>query len=143
MSLDELPQLLNILKGDMSFIGPRPLTERYVPWYTKRQNLRHTVRPGLTGLAQISGRINLPWDKRFEYDVRYVQNLSFKEDAGIFFTTIRKTLGGVDAIADGEDDGGFDYFDDFQRDRIARGLVSAEELISAPTGAREPASAGL
>ena len=110
LSLDELPQLINILKGDMSFIGPRPLTLRYVPWYTKEQNLRHSVRPGLTGLAQISGRVNLRWDKRFALDVQYVKNLSFKEDAAIFFSTFRKLLGGDDAIADEGDTESFDYF---------------------------------
>ncbi len=141
LSLDELPQLLNILKGDMSFIGPRPLTERYIPWYTKEQNLRHSVRPGLTGLAQISGRVNLRWDKRFQYDVQYVKNMSFKEDLVIFFSTIRKTLGGNDAIADGEDSESFDYFDEFQRDQIAKKRVSPAELISYEPEKRE-ASAG-
>lgn len=130
LSLDELPQLFNILKGDMSFIGPRPLTERYIPWYTKKQNLRHSVRPGLTGLAQINGRVNLRWDKRFEYDIRYVESLSLKEDLKIFFLTFLKTYSGDGAII--SDDGAerFDYFDEFQRDQIARGLVSAEELVS-------------
>ena len=130
LSLDELPQLVNILKGDMSFIGPRPLTERYVPWYTKEQNLRHSVRPGLTGLAQINGRVNLQWDKRFEYDVRYIKNLSFKEDVIIFFSTFRKILGGDDAIISEDATESFDYFDDFQRDRIRKNLVSESELIS-------------
>ena len=130
LSLDELPQLLNILRGDMSFIGPRPLTERYVPWYTTEQNLRHSVRPGLTGLAQISGRINLRWDKRFAFDVHYVRNLSFKEDLRIFFATFKKLLGGDDAIAAEDDTESFDYFDEFQKDQIARGLVLENQLIS-------------
>ncbi len=132
LSLDELPQLVNILKGDMSFVGPRPLTERYVPWYTAEQNLRHSVRPGLTGLAQISGRVNLRWDKRFECDVRYVESLSFRQDLRILLATVRKALGGDDALADDGDTDSFDYFDDFQRDRLARGLVSASDLIGRP-----------
>ena len=130
LSLDELPQLLNILLGDMSFIGPRPLLERYVPWYTREQNLRHTVRPGLTGLAQISGRINLRWDKRFAYDVQYVKNLSLGEDLGIFFSTFKKLLGGEDTIASDDDTESFDYFDDFQKDQIEKSVVLKSQLIS-------------
>lgn len=128
-SLDELPQLLNILKGEMSFIGPRPLLERYVPWYTKKQNLRHTVRPGLTGLAQISGRVNLAWDKRFLYDVTYVEQVSLGMDFRILLTTVKKTILGDDTISV-ENTEDFDYFDDFQRDQLARGLLSEQELIS-------------
>ena len=128
-SLDELPQLLNILRGEMSFVGPRPLTERYVPWYTIRQNRRHDVRPGLTGLAQVNGRVNLSWDKRFAYDVDYVESMSLMNDLKILAATVRKAAGGDDALVSDEA-AGFDYFDDFQRDQIKRKLISETELIS-------------
>lgn len=91
-SLDELPELFNILKGDMSVIGPRPLLVRYLPRYNAFQRRRHEVRPGLTGLAQISGRNALTWEDKFAYDVRYVDNLTFAMDVRIFFGTIRAVL---------------------------------------------------
>lgn len=91
-SLDELPEMLNIFKGDMSIIGPRPLLIEYLPWYTEREKKRHDVRPGLTGWAQVNGRNNLDWDHRFEADVYYVENLSFQFDIRIFFLTIKKVL---------------------------------------------------
>lgn len=91
-SLDELPELWNILKGDMSIIGPRPLLVSYLPYYTEEERLRHTVRPGLTGLAQVSGRNLLDWDKRFATDVKYVRNLTFTMDIKIFFLTIKKVF---------------------------------------------------
>lgn len=87
-SIDELPQLLNIIKGDMSFIGPRPLLPRYLPYYTERERLRHTVRPGMTGLAQVNGRNKMNWESRLELDVQYVENLSFVNDVKIVFKTI-------------------------------------------------------
>ena len=99
-SLDELPEFWNILKGDMSFIGPRPLLVSYLPWYTERERLRHTVRPGLTGLAQISGRNNLAWDQRFETDVKYVENLTFAMDVKIVFTTVKKIFVKEDVAED-------------------------------------------
>lgn len=91
-SLDELPELWNILKGDMSLIGPRPLLVRYLPRYNEFQKHRHDVRPGLTGLAQINGRNAITWEKKFEYDVAYVNNLSFALDVSIFFATVRSVL---------------------------------------------------
>lgn len=91
-SLDELPELWNILKGDMSLIGPRPLLVSYLPYYTEEERLRHSVRPGLTGLAQVRGRNLLDWDRRFATDVEYVRNLTFAMDIKIFFMTIRKVL---------------------------------------------------
>ena len=91
-SLDELPELWNILKGDMSIIGPRPLLISYLPYYTEEERLRHTVRPGLTWLAQVSGRNLLDWDKRFATDVTYVKNLTFAMDVKIFFLTIKKVF---------------------------------------------------
>lgn len=88
-SLDELPELWNIFKGDMSLIGPRPLLVSYLPYYTERERLRHTVKPGLTGLAQVSGRNFIEWDKRLEKDAQYVEQLSFGMDVKIFFKTIQ------------------------------------------------------
>ncbi len=77
LSLDELPQLFNVLKGDMSFVGPRPLLVEYLPLYNERQRKRHDVKPGITGLAQVMGRNAISWKEKFEYDVYYVENLSF------------------------------------------------------------------
>lgn len=89
-SIDELPQLWNVLKGDMSFIGPRPLLVRYLPYYTEREHRRHNVRPGITGLSQVSGRNNLKWDERLEMDVVYVEKISFSMDLKIAAKTILK-----------------------------------------------------
>ena len=86
-SLDELPELINILKGEMSFIGPRPLLEEYLPLYSKEQFMRHNVRPGLSGWAQINGRNNINWDQKFKLDLWYVKNMSFAVDLKIFFST--------------------------------------------------------
>ena len=88
-SLDELPEFFNILKGDMSFIGPRPLLVSYLPYYTETEALRHTVRPGLTGLAQVSGRNFLDWDRRLAKDVEYVKNLSFAMDVKVLVMTVK------------------------------------------------------
>ena len=89
-SLDELPELWNILKGDMSIVGPRPLLVRYLPRYNQEQRRRHEVRPGLTGLAQVNGRNLLTWEDKFRYDVEYVDNLSFLLDARIILKTVGK-----------------------------------------------------
>jgi undecaprenyl phosphate N,N'-diacetylbacillosamine 1-phosphate transferase len=89
-SLDELPQLWNVAKGDLSFIGPRPLLVRYLPYYSREEKIRHRVRPGITGLAQISGRNLLNWDDRLSYDITYVENISLKNDILIFLRTIKK-----------------------------------------------------
>lgn len=91
-SIDELPQLWNVLKGDMSFIGPRPLLVRYLPYYTEREHRRHDVRPGITGLSQVSGRNNLKWDERLEMDVRYVEEICFIQDFRIAIDTIKKVF---------------------------------------------------
>lgn len=99
-SLDELPELFNILKGDMSVIGPRPLLVSYLPYYTKREKLRHTVRPGLTGLAQVSGRNFIDWDRRLEKDVEYVENLSFRMDLKVLWMTVRTVLGHTEEVAE-------------------------------------------
>lgn len=92
LSVDELPQLLNILKGDMSFIGPRPLLTKYIPLYTKEQMRRHDVRPGISGWAQVNGRNTISFTKQFEYDVWYVDHLSFWLDVKILFMTIFKVF---------------------------------------------------
>ncbi|MBO5210056.1 MAG: sugar transferase [Lachnospiraceae bacterium] len=99
-SLDELPELFNILKGDMSIIGPRPLLVSYLPYYSEREKLRHSVRPGLTGLAQVSGRNFIDWDKRMEKDVEYVENLSFAMDIKVLWMTVQTVLGHRDEVAE-------------------------------------------
>lgn len=91
-SLDELPELFNILKGDMSLIGPRPLLVRYLPYYTEEESHRHDVRPGLTGYAQVNGRNALGWEERFAYDLEYVKNVSFLMDLKIIGLTVGKVL---------------------------------------------------
>lgn len=91
-SLDELPELFNILKGDMSIVGPRPLLVEYLPLYNQYQRRRHEVRPGLTGWAQVNGRNALSWEDKFNYDVEYVDNLSFLLDLKIIFLTVKKVL---------------------------------------------------
>ena len=99
-SLDELPELFNILKGDMSIIGPRPLLVSYLPYYTEEEKLRHKVRPGLTGLAQVSGRNFIDWDKRMEKDVEYVKNLSFFMYIKVLWMTVMTVLGHSDEVAE-------------------------------------------
>jgi lipopolysaccharide/colanic/teichoic acid biosynthesis glycosyltransferase len=91
-SLDELPELLNILKGDMAIVGPRPLLVQYLPLYNDRQKLRHNVRPGLTGLAQVNGRNSLTWEQKFEDDVTYIENITFIGDIKIIFKTAISVL---------------------------------------------------
>lgn len=117
-SLDELPELFNILKGDMSLIGPRPLLVRYLPYYTEEERRRHDVRPGLTGLAQVNGRNALGWEDRFRYDLYYVDHLNFLLDARIIVMTAGKvlkrsgTLSGADqTVAD------FDVYRKEQREK--------------------------
>lgn len=99
-SLDELPSLINILIGDLSIIGPRPLLVEYLPWYTETEKHRHDVRPGLTGWAQVNGRNNVNWDRRFELDVEYVNNISFRFDLKIFLMTIQKVIKRSDIAED-------------------------------------------
>ena len=99
-SLDELPELFNILLGQMAIIGPRPLLVEYLPYYSDAERHRHDVRPGLTGLAQVSGRNNLDWDKRFATDIEYVNRITFLNDLKIFLKTIKKVLFHDDVLED-------------------------------------------
>lgn len=98
MSIDELPQLINVLKGDMSFIGPRPLLVKYLPYYTKEESLRHTVRPGISGWAQVNGRNSICWDQKLAYDVEYVKNLSLLMDIKVLMKTIQNVLSRKDIV---------------------------------------------
>ena len=102
LSIDELPQLLNVLKGDMAFVGPRPLLPKYLPLYSDEQFRRHEVRPGITGWAQINGRNNISWTKKFEYDVWYVDHVSFWLDLKILFLTVKKVFMGEGISKEGE-----------------------------------------
>ena len=97
-SIDELPSLFNILKGDMSFVGPRPLLIKYLPYYKTDEKMRHTVRPGLTGLSQVNGRNNLNWDKRLELDIQYVNNVYFINDVKIILKTLLKVFKREDIV---------------------------------------------
>lgn len=99
-SLDELPQLFNVLKGDMALIGPRPLLVRYLPYYTERERLRHTVRPGISGWAQVNGRNNITWDNKLECDAYYAEHVSLKFDLKILLLTIYKVFKREGVIAD-------------------------------------------
>ena len=100
-SLDELPELWNVLKGDMSLVGPRPLLVEYLPLYSDEQMKRHNVRPGVTGYAQVNGRNNISWAKKFELDVYYVENFSLWLDIKILFQTVAKVLGQADINQEG------------------------------------------
>ena len=101
-SIDELPQLINILKGDMAFIGPRPLLVQYLPLYSEEQHRRHDVTPGMSGWAQVNGRNNISWTKKFELDVYYVDHIGATMDRKVFFTTIKKVLFKEDIRKDGQ-----------------------------------------
>lgn len=101
-SIDELPELFNIIRSDMSLIGPRPLLKEYLPFYTKLEKHRHDVRPGLSGLAQVSGRNNLKWDDRLSYDVKYVDRITFMGDVKIILRTLLKVLKSEDVAVDTE-----------------------------------------
>lgn len=101
-SLDEIPQLLNVIKGDMSLIGPRPLLPQYLPLYNAVQKRRHEVRPGITGWAQVNGRNAISWEQKFDYDVWYMQNLSFLLDIKILFLTVKKVVVKEGIAAEGQ-----------------------------------------
>lgn len=100
-SIDELPELINIVKGDMALIGPRPLLLEYLPYYTERERSRHDVRPGLTGWAQVNGRNNASWSDRFEFDLDYINRISFKTDLQIICLTVVKLLSRADVVVAG------------------------------------------
>lgn len=114
-SLDELPELINILKGDMSFIGPRPLVPQYLPYYNEEERLRHSVRPGLSGLAQVNGRNCLQWEERFAYDIKYVKNITFLGDIKIIFQSIAKVFKKEDIVVRGT--GKTIDFDEYRRNQ--------------------------
>lgn len=114
-SLDELPEVWNILKGDMSVIGPRPLAVQYLPYYTDEERKRHTVRPGLSGWAQVNGRTASIWEERFKYDVEYVENVSFLFDVKIIIETVKKVLKRSNIVEAGSQ-GDFDTYRIKQRE---------------------------
>ncbi len=113
-SLDELPEAFNILKGDMSVIGPRPLLVEYLPYYTKEEHHRHDVRPGLSGLAQVNGRNAATWEQRFEYDLSYVDDVSFLADVKIVLKTVYKTIKRADILVGSEIQAG--RLDEYRRE---------------------------
>ena len=117
-SLDELPELWNILRGDMSLVGPRPLLVGYLPYYTAEEQHRHDVRPGLTGLAQVNGRNNLTWEEKFAYDLEYVDHISFGYDVRIILKTVGKVLKKSDIAVGNEYKGG--KFLDQRKDKRCR-----------------------
>lgn len=112
-SLDELPELLNVVKGDMSLVGPRPLVPQYLPWYTPEERRRHSVRPGLTGLAQISGRNALDWESRFACDLEYIEQITFLEDLKILLLTMKKVVRRENVVLRGT--GKIGNFDEYRR----------------------------
>ena len=99
-SIDEIPQLFNVLKGDMSLVGPRPLLPRYIPYYTETEKKRHDVKPGMTGLAQINGRNLISWDNKLKLDIEYVESISLKLDMTILFKTFNKVISSKDIAID-------------------------------------------
>ena len=101
-SIDELPELFNVIRSDMSIIGPRPLLKEYLPFYSELEKHRHDVRPGVSGLAQVNGRNSLEWDSRLAFDVKYVDKITFIEDVRIFFKTLQKVLKSEDVAVDSE-----------------------------------------
>ena len=117
-SLDELPQLINVLKGDMALLGPRPLLKEYLPYYTEREHLRHTVRPGISGWAQCHGRNNVSWDEKLSLDIYYVEHLSFAMDCRIIIKTISDVLRGKDVNVVPSLKGG--KLSDERRDKVNR-----------------------
>ena len=119
-SLDELPELINILKGDMSIVGPRPLLVEYLPWYTETEKHRHDVRPGLTGWAQVNGRNAIQWDRKLAYDVEYVKDITFLKDIKIIMQTVVKVFKRSDIQVGSEFKAG--KFIDQRKARMAGGV---------------------
>jgi len=118
-SLDELPEIWNILKGDMSIVGPRPWAVKYLPYFTAEENRRHDVRPGLTGLAQVNGRTAAGWDERLKYDITYVDHLTLWMDLKVLFLTVKKVFSRSDIVEAGCQGN----FDDFRKKQWADGVV--------------------
>ena len=112
-SLDEIPELANIVKGDMSLIGPRPLLVKYLPYYTEREHLRHSIRPGLTGYAQVHGRNKVTWEEKFEMDVWYAEHLTFLTDIKVFFDTIKVVLSHEGVVLNALED-----FDEYRKHTV-------------------------
>lgn len=122
-SLDELPELFNILKGDMSLVGPRPLLVCYLPWYTEEESHRHDMRPGLTGLAQVNGRNALGWEERFAFDLEYVNHCTFSIDVRIIMKTIGKVIKRSGILSGAEQT--LENFDVYRRKQIEKGINAA------------------
>ena len=123
-SIDELPQLINVLKGDMALIGPRPLLPEYLPYYTERERLRHTVRPGISGWAQVNGRNHVLWEERFEYEAYYAEHLSFAMDIRIIIMTFKKVIQRKDIEASPN----LMNFDEYRRQQMAgRTFLTVED----------------
>jgi sugar transferase EpsL len=131
-SIDELPELYNVIKGDLSLVGPRPLFMRYLPCYTEREQLRHTVKPGITGWAQIQGRNLLPWDERLALDVWYVENRSIWLDIRILLQTLVKVLTRHGVAADSDE-----VESDLEQERKARNAAVSERLATDPSSEGE------
>lgn len=124
-SLDELPELFNILKGDMAIVGPRPLLVSYLAYYTKEERHRHDVRPGLTGLAQVNGRNTITWEEKFGYDIEYVSNISIIKDLKIIFKTVEKVFKRSDILV------GKEF-------KVGKLLDERKDWIQTPNGAIKP-----
>lgn len=123
-SIDELPQLINVLKGDMALVDPRPLLPEYLPYYTERERLRHTVRPGISGWAQVNGRNHVLWEERFEYDAYYAEHLSFAMDIRIIIMTFKKVIQRKDIEASPN----LMNFDEYRRQQMAgRTFLTVED----------------
>lgn len=120
-SLDELPEFFNVLIGDMSLVGPRPLLVKYLPYFNERERKRHNVRPGITGLAQVNGRNLLTWDERLEMDVKYVENLTTWLDIKILFSTIIKVIRQKDVLAVSSEI--IPDFDDYRKDQLKNNKI--------------------
>ncbi|HWR22312.1 MAG TPA: sugar transferase [Feifaniaceae bacterium] len=127
LSLDELPQLVNVLRGEMSMIGPRPLPPCYLGYFTRREDIRHGVRPGITGITQVNGRANLNWPERFELDAVYVERLSFWNDLRVFFSTILKVAARSDVLTEGSRV--TQAFDMFRIEQLKNGLLKEGDVL--------------
>lgn len=124
-SLDELPELINILKGDMSIIGPRPLLVKYLPYYNEEEKHRHDVRPGLTGYAQVHGRNTLRWEERFALDVEYARNISLKGDIAIIIQTVKSVLNHSDIVEPGI----LEDFDEYRKKQLSGEHSDSDDRI--------------